>query len=175
MPTQKYSDFPEFYRRFEKAVDTRSANKDFNKLIIMMQQYSPTFYPTRKQVNALAGEAYRRGFKNITTGEIDTYEVKTSRTGRKYRRRVNISGYHGLRARTVTQRKARTLSRKQVKVLIIHNYVKRGYSANKISRELKRQGRGMRRKELLKIVREAKHQQLKVDASKHTRKKYRKK
>jgi hypothetical protein len=171
--------FPEAFRRFKSQVDIRGLNRKpdgFKQLEIMVKQWSPSkWHPTRKQLNALAREADKEGFRNVLTGDIDTYEKIKSKSGRIYRRKVNVSDYHGLRVHTATQRKTRTISRKQVKVMIIHNYVKRGYSANKISRELKRQGRGMRRKELLKIVREAQNKQLKADSKKYTRKKYRKK
>jgi len=63
---------------------------------------------------------------------------------------------------------------KAVKVELIRDYTKRGYSANKIQRELKAQGKGMRRKEVLKYVRQFKGKQLKKDSSKYARKKYRK-
>jgi|GEM_PF-1859213 len=169
--------FPEAFRRFEQQVNLRGLNKrsdGFSQLELMIKQWSPNkWIPTRKQLNALAVEADKRGFKNILTGEIDTYEKRTSRTGRKYRRRVRTTGYHGVA--TQTRRKQRRLSVRAVKVLVIHNYVKKGYSANRIVKELKNQGRGMRRKEVLKIVREAKNKQLKKDSAKYTRKKYRKK
>jgi hypothetical protein len=169
--------FPEAFRRFEQQVNIRGLNKKpdgFIQLELMVKQWSPNkWIPTRKQVNALAREADKRGFKHVLTGEIDTYEVKRTRTGRKYRRRVRTTGYHGIAP--ATHRKQRRLSVKAVKVLVIHNYVKKGYSANRIVKELKNQGRGMRRKEVLKIVREAKNKQLKANAEKYTRKKYRKK
>jgi hypothetical protein len=63
---------------------------------------------------------------------------------------------------------------KAVKVELIRDYVKKGYSANQIQRELKNQGKGMRRKEVLRYVREFKEKQRKKDSIKYTRKKYRK-
>lgn len=162
--------FPEAFYRFEQAVDIKNV-KEFAQLETMFSGWAgKKWHPTYKQSLALAREADKRDFKNVTILEWVEKPKRRRLTARarfEYKRvRRRVSG---------TAKKTRKLSAYRVKVLVIHNYVKKGYSANKIQRELKSQGRGMRRKELLKIVRMAKNKQLKVNAEKYTRKKYRKK
>ena len=163
--------FPEAFRRFEQQVNIKGI-RNFAPIEMMFSHWAgKKWLLTYKQSLALAREADKRGIKNITVPEWVEKQPKHrqltahSRYGKRHA--VRTSGVSG------TARKGHKLSVRAVKILVIHNYVKKGYSANKIQRELKAQGRGMRRKELLKIVREAKNKQLKQDSKKYTRKRFR--
>ncbi len=56
---------------------------------------------------------------------------------------------------------------------LIRDYVRQGYSANRIQRELQRGGLGMQRKRLLTIVRDYRHAKPKPTPEKHVPIKYR--
>lgn len=171
----KNSDFGEFFRRFENRVDLRSMHKDFNKLHMAIAGYAGNkWVDSSKQQLALAREANWRGFENITI--TSWVEKPKRRLNAKYRYEYRRKRHTVRTSGTVTSagKQPRKLSFRSVKVLMIHNYVKKGYSANRIQKELKANDKGMRRKELLKIVREAKSKQLKTNSKKYTRKKYRK-
>jgi hypothetical protein len=58
-------------------------------------------------------------------------------------------------------------------ISIINNGIRKGYSSNKIQRQLRNQGLGIRRKELLKQIREMKNKSDKANREKYTPKKYR--
>lgn len=165
--------FPEAFRRFEQQVNIKNI-KEFNQIEMMFGGWAgKKWLPTQKQSLALAREADKRGIRNIT---IPEWVVKRPRQltaqgrygKRQLKRRVRTGGYGR------PSRQAHKLTIKAVKVLMIRNYVKKGYSANKIQKELKANGKGMRRKEVLKYVRQIKNKQSKANASKYTRKKYKK-
>lgn len=165
--------FPEAFRRFEQQVPIKGI-EDFAPIEIMFSGWAGRkWLPTYKQSLALAREADKRGIRNITIPEWVEKRPKGKQltAGARYGKR-RVRTYYSASG---TAKQTRKLSANRVKVLVIHNYVKKGYSSNRIQKELKAQGRGMRRKELLKIVREAKNKQLKQNSNKYTRKKYRKK
>jgi hypothetical protein len=56
---------------------------------------------------------------------------------------------------------------------VIRRLVKTGYSSNRIQRELQKRGLGIRRKNMLKMIREAKGVKKKPHAEKHVPRKYR--
>lgn len=72
-------------------------------------------------------------------------------------------------------RKIRSEDKEKERKKLIREYVKRGYSANKIQKELQKRGLGMRRKELLAKVREVKGISKKPHAEKHVPIKYKRK
>jgi len=63
---------------------------------------------------------------------------------------------------------------KAKQIRLVSRFSKRGYSANRIQRELSRRHMGMRRTVLLRHVREFRGRQAKPSPEKYTRKKYRK-
>jgi len=70
-----------------------------------------------------------------------------------------------------TKRKSKAISPKTR--WAIKAYVTQGYSANKIQKQLKKQGLGIQRKKLLSEVRKLKNQKPKANPQKYTPKKYR--
>jgi hypothetical protein len=72
-----------------------------------------------------------------------------------------------------TKKKSTRTSRRNRQLRAIKSYVRKGYSANKIARNLKKRNLGMKRKTLLKHVREEKHVAPREHAEKYTRHKYR--
>lgn len=68
--------------------------------------------------------------------------------------------------------KPKTITKQQRKA--IRNYIKKGYSANRIQKRLKARHMGMRRTVLLSQIRKVNHQKAKVDRLKYTPRKYQK-
>jgi hypothetical protein len=149
----------ELFYRFEKKVPLESLDGDFRKLLYAMGRYAgDKWIPTGRQVRALAKVADKRGFHNIPNW-IWIGQVKPPR-----------------RYKTPTIARKRW-KRKGVKIPKVKKkvkwYVQHKYSANKIQKALKKRGIGIRRKTLLKIVRDVKKRPLKANTSKYTPKKYR--
>jgi hypothetical protein len=165
-------DFTMFFRRFEQAVDIRSFNKNYDKLHMAIAGYAgKKWTDSPKQQEALTEIAYNKGFKNIT---ITEWVVPTRRlTARaKWGKRALIG--HGAPARKARKAK-KSASHRAFKIELVKDYVDKKYSANRIQRELKSKHEGIRRKELLKIIRRYKKQQIKKNPEKYIRKRYRKK
>ncbi len=150
----------ELFFRFEQRVDIRSLGGDFRRLLYSMERYAGKKWKgTGRQMRALADVAGRMGFENIPS-YIYAGEVRQPRRVRRYN------------TVTVSRRKWRRKVRVSEAQKSVRYYVKRGYSANKIQRRLKKRGIGIRRKTLLRYVREAKKKSVKANREKYTPKKY---
>jgi len=97
----------------------------------------------------------RKAVRKRKVGWIKAYEKTVKRT-----RKAVIKKYKGVG---------------KVRVKVLSWYVSRGYSANKIQKRMKDRGLGIRRKKLLKIVREMRLRAKKAKVTKYIPKKYRKK
>jgi hypothetical protein len=153
----------ELFYRFENRVDIRSLGRDFRRLYYAMQRYlgeKQDGVLTGNQARALADIADRRGFINIPITLFSQFTPS-----RKQPKRKSVS---------TTRRKWKRRAVRIPKVKrSVKYYVKRGYSANRIQRRLKKRGIGIRRKTLLRYVREAKKKPAKANSAKYTPRKYR--
>jgi hypothetical protein len=147
--------FPEAFRRFERVVDVRSFDS-YRELAYGFAHWAGfRWVDSYAQNFALRREAIERGFLDA---KIPMYfrrltpRQKRAVRRRKWRRKIRVSKV-----------------KKSVKW-----YVNRKYSANKIQRRLKKRGIGIRRKTLLRYVREAKGKSVKANREKYTPKKFRK-
>jgi hypothetical protein len=146
--------FPQAFRRFEREVDIRSF-RSYRELAYAFSHWAgKRWVDSYAQNYALKREGIKLGFLDAKIP--DYFRRYTPRQKRAVRRRR-------------WKRKVR-VSRVRKSV---NWYVKRKYSANKIQKKLKKRGIGIRRKTLLRYVREAKKKPLKADSLKYTPKKYR--
>ncbi|OGH06787.1 MAG: hypothetical protein A2W22_06140 [Candidatus Levybacteria bacterium RBG_16_35_11] len=160
--------FQEAFRRFEKRVDT-SKFKNFTELGRAFAHWaSYRWVGTYRQHSALAYEARERGFEDAYIPYSVHARARPSqeRWSGAYKKRVR-------KARKVVMRKYKGVGKVRIKA--INRYVGKGYSANKIQKRLKARGLGVRRKTLLKIVRQTRLKQERANTWKYTPKKYRKK
>jgi hypothetical protein len=140
--------FPEAFERFEEDVDV-SKFKDYRELALAFSQWAgKRWRDSYKQNLALRKQGRRLGFKDA---ELPKY----------FRRRA-----------TSRYGKHRGFSDKQIS--IINESIQKGQSANKIQKQLRSQGLGIRRKELLKQIREIKTKSPKANPEKYIPRKYRK-
>lgn len=139
---------------------------------------------TEAQNRALAYEGEQLGLEDIIMPSAFGHTAKE--TKRIMERRMAVEMAKARREKwAVTYRKRvkkqiRVVAKKykgvgKVRVNALSWYVSRGYSANKIQKRMKDRGIGIRRKKLLKIVREMRLREKKARAEKYIPKKYRKK
>ena len=162
--------FQEAFRRFEKKVDITKF-KSYRELGYAFAHWaSHRWVGTYPQHGALVYEAKERGFEDAYIPW--SVQAKASPTVRiekwtgAYKKRVR-------KARKAVVRKHKGVGKVRIKA--INRYVGKGYSANKIQSRLKARGLGVRRKTLLKIVRQTRLKQGKANTWKYTPKKYRRK
>lgn len=150
--------FPEAFRRFERVVDINSF-ESYRELRASFAYWCGfRWQNTYAQNRALAEMAQVRGFEDvfIPYGVRDRFKPERRRG---YKRRST--------ARRKWKRKVRvTKVQKSVKWYVNHKY-----SANRIQRRLQKRGLGIRRKTLLRYVREAKGTKLKANSWKYNPKK----
>ena len=145
--------FPEAFRRFSWTVDINKF-KNYRELSYAFSYWAgKRWIDSYNQNLALKKQGQRAGFKDA---ELPRY-LKPSQAWRA----------------TAQYGKHRGFSDKQNST--INEGIRKGYSANKIQRELKNQGIGIRRKELLRNIREMKTKSPKPNAQKYTPRKYLKK
>lgn len=154
--------FPEAFDRYEERVDIddlQSASE-----LISTFAYWQGRDTTKTQINALAVESIKKklGFD----WSIPKW-VKKKDYWMFYEARENAQKWKT----TVRSGRHRGFSNKQFSV--VNEGIKKGYSANKIQRELKNKGIGIRRKVLLKQIREIKMKSPKVNPEKYIPRKYR--
>jgi hypothetical protein len=144
--------FPEAFARFESKVDVDSF-ENYRELAYAFSHWAgKRWIDSYKQNWALKREGNRLGFRDAKIPEYLTRGIGGWR-------RSAVSGRHrGLKDRQVS---------------IINASIRKGYSANKIQRQLRNQGLGIRRKELLRNIREMKMKSIKANPEKHIPKKYR--
>ncbi len=75
--------FPEAYRRFEKAVDTKDAKKNnsFEQLRLEFQSWNTKPYLTHRQERALGVEAEKRGISPVRNEHVSY--VRHTKSGDK--------------------------------------------------------------------------------------------
>jgi hypothetical protein len=90
-------------------------------------------------------------------------------------RRSKVTGrfIKSRRKKAPTKRRSTRTSRRNRQLRAIKTYTKKGYSANKIAKNLKKRNLGMRRKTLLKHVRETRQKTPREHPEKYTPHKYR--
>lgn len=141
--------FPEAFKRFERDVDVRSF-RSYRDLAYGFSYWAgKRWVDSYAQNRALKNEAEKLGFLDAKIPDYFKRPVSVKR--RKWKRKVRV-----------------TEAQKSVGF-----YVSRRYSANEIQRRLKIRGIGIRRKTLLRYVRESKGVSVKADRTKYTPKKYR--
>ena len=144
--------FPEAFKRFEHVVDTDKF-RNYRELAYSFSVWAgKNWRDSFKQNLALKREGQKLGFKDA---EIPMYLRRASTSWRT----------------TARYGKHRGFRNKQI--LVVNEGIRKGYSANKIQRELKNQGIGVRRKVLLRQIREMKIKSLKANSQKYTPRKYR--
>jgi len=143
MVSLKSEPFQEAFERFERVVDI-DRFRNYRELLYAFEYWSGRrWVGSNRQFDALAYEARIRGFKGVFIPIV----ARRKRWARAYEKKVK-------RVRRVVKRKYKGIGTVRIKAL--NWYVSRGYSANKIQKRLKERGLGIRRKRLLKIVREMK-------------------
>lgn len=145
--------FPEAFKRFEYTVDIDSFD-DYRELSLAFSHWAgKRWVDSYKQNVALKKEGQKLGFKDA---ELPRY----FKPSQKWQTTAQYGTHRGLENRQIST---------------INEGIRKGYSANKIQRELRNQGLGIRRKELLRNIREMKMKSPKANSQKYTPKKYRKK
>ncbi len=145
--------FPEAFRRFEQDVDVDDF-ENYQQLAYAFSHWAgKRWIDSYKQNLALKREGKRLGFENA---KLPSYFKPST----KWKTTAQI-GEH------------REFNDKQIST--INDGIRKGYSSNKIQRQLRSQGLGIRRKELLKQIREMKNKSAKANREKYTPKKYRNK
>lgn len=169
--------FPEAFERYERVVDTRYFDS-YDELYYSFAHWSgKRWRNTWAQNQALAREAGRLGFRDIKMPRQFGFTVEMEKMI-KARRKRKVRWIKAYGKRVKKRRKAIIKKYKgigKVRIKALSWYVSRGYSANKIQKRMKERGIGIRRKKLLKIVREMRLKAKKAKAEKYTPKKYRKK
>lgn len=147
--------FPEAFRRFERVVNVRGFDS-YRELAYGFAHWAgKRWIDSYAQNRALRDMAYEIGFFDAKIPDYLkrlTPRQKRAIVRRKWKRKVRV---------TKTQES-------------IRYYVSRKYSANEIQRRLKSRGIGIRRKTLLRYVRETKGISVKANREKHIPRKYRK-
>jgi hypothetical protein len=154
--------FPEAFNRYEERVDLDDL-QSASELISSFSNWQ-SYNPTSKQLDALKIESKKRrlGFD----WSIPKW-VKKKDYWRFPHEAIVTQNW-----RTTAQSgKQRGFRNKQI--LVVNEGIKKGYSANKIQRELKNKGIGIRRKVLLRQIREIKMKSPKVNPEKYIPRKYR--
>jgi len=167
--------FPEAFRRFERVVDIDSFDSYREMSYAFGHWAGKRWRNTYLQNRALAEEGWRLGFKDVKLPKWFGHTVEDEMKIKAIRRRKAIK-----RAKVWKKAYKKSVVRKykgigKVRINALSWYVSRGYSANKIQKRMKDRGIGIRRKKLLKIVREMRLREKKAHAEKYIPKKYRKK
>ena len=157
--------FPEAFERFEKVVDVDSFESYREMSYAIAHWMGKRWRDSYLQNKALAVEGRRLGFEDVTVPYKFHARVRREKWAKSYKKRAK---------KRVREVKKKYKGIGKVRINALSWYVSRGYSANKIQKRLKNRGIGIRRKKLLKIVREMKLRQKKVSVKKYTPKKYRK-
>ena len=146
--------FPEAFERFERQVDVRRF-ENYRQLAYAFAHWAGRrWQDTYLQNRVLKKEGMKLGFEDA---ELPKYWQRKSST--VWRTNARYGKHRGLRDKQIS---------------IINDGIRKGVSANKIQRQLKNQGLGLRRKELLRNIREMKMKSAKADSKKYMPKKYRK-
>jgi len=154
--------FPEAFNRYEERVDIDDLESAQELISEFALWAGKNWVNSKTQLKAIKIEAKKLGFDV----RLPTW-VKKKDYWRFPRKAVVTQNW-----RTVVRSgKHRGFRNKQF--LVVSEGIKKGYSANKIQRELKNKGIGIRRKVLLRQIREIKMKSPKVNPEKYTPKKYR--
>jgi hypothetical protein len=154
--------FPEAFERFERQVNVGNFD-NYRQLAYAFALWAgKRWVDSYLQNLALKREGERLGFKDAKIP--DYFE--------RIKPRVTVFKRRG---RAVRRRKWKRKVRITRVKKSVRWYVGRKYSANKIQRLLKKRGIGIRRKTLLRYVREFKGKSVKANREKYIPKKYRKK
>ena len=149
--------FPEAFQRFESAVDV-SGIKSYRELTHAFAWWSgKRWVDSSRQNRALVREGRRLGFEDA---ELPGYFRRAEKMEKLKRA--------GLEKRVAARR---GFTEKQVSA--IKRGVREGYSANRIQKELRIEGYGMRRQVMLRHIREMRMKSAKADHLKYTPRKYR--
>ena len=157
--------FPEAFRRFEKVIDIGSFESYKEMSYAFGHWAGKRWRDTWLQNRALANEGWRLGFEDVSVPFKFHARVRREKWAKTYKKRVK---------KRVREVKKKYKGVGKVRINALGWYVSRNYSANKIQKRMKDRGIGIRRKKLLKIVREMRLKQRKAHAKKYTPKKYRK-
>jgi hypothetical protein len=145
--------FPEAFARFERVVDVRYFDS-YRELAYAFSLWAgKRWVDSYLQNVALKREGKKLGFKDA---ELPRY-FKPSIGWRE------------------TARYGRHRSLGAERISVVNDLIRKGYSANRIVRQLRSKGLGMRRKVLLKHIREMKMKSVKANREKYIPKKYRQK
>jgi hypothetical protein len=156
--------FPEAFNRFEEDVETDNLESAQELISEFAFWAGKRWINSRAQLEAIKREAKKLGF-DIT---LPTW-VKKKDYWRFPHKAIITQNW-----RTIVQSgRHRGFSNKQI--LVVNEGINKGYSANKIQRELKNKGIGIRRQVLLRQIREIKIKSPKVNPEKYTPRKYRRK
>ena len=158
--------FPEAFNRFEERVNLKKLESASELISSFAYWASFRYVGTQKQLNAIRIESEKRklGFDwdiPIWIKKKDYWKYhQKSVIEQKWQTSIKSGQHRGF---------------KNKQILIINEGIKKGYSANKIQIQLKNKGIGIRRKVLLRQIREMRMKSPKVNSQKYIPKKYRKK
>lgn len=145
-------DFQEAFRRFEQDVDVDSLDSYAQLRRSFAHWAGKRWVDSYKQNRALKSIGREKGFGDA---ELPSY----FKPSQGWKSTAQSGRHRGLRDKQVS---------------VINDSIRKGYSANKIQRQLRKEGLGIRRKELLQHIREMKMKSPKANAEKYTPRKYRK-
>ena len=165
--------FPEAFRRFERVVNVYRF-RSYRELRYAFSHWAgKRWRNTWAQNRALAYEGRRLGFIDVFMPRGFGFTVEVEKRRKAVRKAKRIRRVKKKWVRAVKSGKYRGVGGVRAKAL--NWYVSRGYSANRIQKRMKDRGLGVRRKTLLKIVREMRLKSEKADVKKYIPKKYREK
>lgn len=155
--------FPEAFRRFEDKVDIEDTESAQEFISTFAHWAGHRYIGSSNQINALRKESEKRklGFDwNLPRWiKKKDYGKYYSKGTQKWKSSVKSGKHRGLNDKQIS---------------IMNDAIRKGYSSNKIQRALRNEGLGIRRKELLRNIREMKMKSPKSNTQKYTPRKYRK-
>ncbi len=159
--------FPEAFRRFERVVPVDQFGSYRDLRYAFTHWANKRWRNTALQNSALVREGKRLGFKDVFLPRWFGHTVKEEKWIKAYRRAKVRRENWAKTYRKRVKRQVKVVAGKyrgvgEVRLKALSWYVSRGYSANKIQKKMSDRGLGIRRKKLLKIVREMRRKQKKT-------------
>jgi hypothetical protein len=172
--------FQEAFERFEKVVDVDHFDS-YRELWYAFRQWAgKRWRNTELQNRALAYDGELLHLPDVAMPSafghtVEETKIIMERRMARARREKWVVAYRVKAKKRVVEVKKKYKGVGKVRINALSWYVSRGYSANKIQKRLSERGIGIRRKKLLKIVREMRLKQKKAHPEIYIREKYRKK
>lgn len=144
--------FPEAFKRFEQDVDVDDMENYAQLRRSFAHWAGKRWRDSYKQNRALKSMGMKIGFKDA---ELPSY----FKSSEKWKNTAQFGRHRGFNDKQIS---------------IMNDGIRKGNSANQILRQLRKEGLGIRRKELLRNIREMKTKSPRANPEKHIPRKYRK-